>query len=122
MKSYKRKSFPAAIQKSMKSTVGEVRERDVERPEEDILGLYGTKEMKNRGIDDREFTPSTEEELDKFGKNELIIELIRMQELIRNCGVELGIVRKAKSSELRFYPDFVSRIKILIKVGWAIRL
>lgn len=78
------------------------------------------KTIRPRKYDDCKTT--TKAQLRAHTKEELIVEIHRLQTLMHEVAVELGIERRAKSSELTIDPQFVGNIMALIKAGRSFNL
>ena len=69
-----------------------------------------------------EFKLTTKTALNKHTKTELVEEVVRLQELIRNVAIEMGFAASAKGGEHGFNLHFVSNTATLIEAGWSLNL
>ncbi len=65
---------------------------------------------------------TTKAQLRARTKEELIVEVHRLQTLTHEVAIELGIERRTKSSELTIDPQFVGNIMALIKASRSFNL
>lgn len=70
----------------------------------------------------REFGVADEVSLRARSKDELIVEVIRLQTLQRAVAVELGICQPSKSGEYGISPCYISNIMALIRVSQSFNL
>lgn len=66
-----------------------------------------------------EFEVTTKAKLKSHSKEALIEEVQRLQTAIREVAIELGIARRAKSSEYAIAIHFAGNIIALIKAAWS---
>ena len=69
-----------------------------------------------------EFEVSTVSELIGHTKVELINEVVRLQNVVREVAVELGIARSSPTSEYKIGLHFAASIVNLVKSAWSFNL
>lgn len=77
---------------------------------------------KHVSMADDDYAIPTEEQLASKTKTELIEEVMRLQKLVREIAVELGLARRCPSSECVIDMHFVGHIQTIVKGNWRYKL
>ena len=71
---------------------------------------------------DLDFAVTTKAVLKGKTKGDLVDEVYRLQTLVREVAVELGITKRSKHGELVIKPHFISHIINAVRAGWSYNL
>jgi len=69
-----------------------------------------------------EFEITPKSKLNAHTKSDLVNEVHRLQTLMREIAVEVGIARRSKGGEYTIARNFISNIIKLLRIGWSVNI